>query len=131
VRKRISEELAREQEDWENMVASTGWGSVYVSSLSKGRDPDLEGKNLAQIGEERGEESDEFSTARGSPGVLHGPAEMDEIVPRASPFGQQVAGFVLEIPEQEIEVPGVDRPYRRESRRNVRAERAQRLTRHP
>jgi hypothetical protein len=45
------------------------------------------------------------------------------------PFGQQVAGFVLEIPEQEIEVPGIDRPYRRESRRNFRAERVQLLTR--
>jgi N-acyl-D-amino-acid deacylase len=55
-RKRIGEEIAREQGDWDNMVASTGWESVYVSSLSKGRDHDLEGKNLAQIGEERGEE---------------------------------------------------------------------------
>jgi N-acyl-D-amino-acid deacylase len=59
VRKRIKDELAREQEDWDNMVASTGWASVYVSSLSKGRDPGLEGKNLAQISEERGKEPDE------------------------------------------------------------------------
>jgi hypothetical protein len=69
------------------------------------------------------------STAHGPTGVLHGPAETDEVVPRALPFGQQVAGFVLEIPEQEIEVPGIDRPYRRESRRNFRAERVQLLTR--
>jgi N-acyl-D-amino-acid deacylase len=39
------------------MVASTGWESVYVSSLSKG--PDLEGKNLAEIGEERGKDPGE------------------------------------------------------------------------
>ena len=57
VRKRIRDEIAREQEDWDNMVASTGWESVYVSSLSKG--PDLEGKNLAQIGEERGDDPGE------------------------------------------------------------------------
>jgi N-acyl-D-amino-acid deacylase len=57
VRKRIGDEIAREQEDWDNMVASTGWASVYVSSLSKG--PDLGGKNLAQIGEERGEDPGE------------------------------------------------------------------------
>jgi hypothetical protein len=55
------------------------------------------------------------STTHGPTGVLHGPAETDEVVPRALPFGKQVAGFALEIPEQEIEVPGIDRPYRRES----------------
>lgn len=54
VRRRIREDVRREQEDWDNMVVSTGWESVYVSSLSKGRDPDLEGKNLVQIGEARG-----------------------------------------------------------------------------
>jgi N-acyl-D-amino-acid deacylase len=59
MRKRIRDEILREQEDWDNMVASTGWESVYVSSLSKGRNPDLEGKNLAQIGEERGEDPGE------------------------------------------------------------------------
>lgn len=52
--KRIKEDIAHEQEDWDNLMASTGWDSVYVSSLGKGRDPDLEGKNLAQIGEARG-----------------------------------------------------------------------------
>jgi N-acyl-D-amino-acid deacylase len=55
-RKRIREEVGREQEDWDNLLASTGWESVYVSSLSKGRDPAVEGKNLAQIGEEHGED---------------------------------------------------------------------------
>jgi N-acyl-D-amino-acid deacylase len=54
VRKKIREEIAREQEDWDNLMASTSWDSVYVSSLGGGRDPDLEVKHLAQIGEERG-----------------------------------------------------------------------------
>lgn len=56
LRQEIREDIGREQEDWDNLLASTGWDSVYVSSLSKGRDPDLEGRNLAQIGEARGVE---------------------------------------------------------------------------
>ena len=59
VRKSIREEIGSEQENWDNMLPSTGWESVYVSSLSKGRDPDPEGKNLAQIGEDRGEDPSE------------------------------------------------------------------------
>ena len=58
-RKRIREEIRREQEDWDNLLASTGWESVYVSSLGEGRDPAVEGKNLAQISEERGEDPGE------------------------------------------------------------------------
>src|ERR687889_480501 len=53
-RARIREELGHEQDGWDNLVASTGWESVYVSSLSKGDDADLEGKNIAEIGESRG-----------------------------------------------------------------------------
>ena len=53
-RKRISEELGREDDDWDNLVASTGWGSVYISSLSEGPDAGLEGKNVAEISESRG-----------------------------------------------------------------------------
>ena len=55
VRRRIRDEVEREGEGgWDNLLASTGWESVYVSSLGGGRDPDLEGKNLAQIVESRG-----------------------------------------------------------------------------
>ena len=56
-RRRIREEVEREGEGgWDNLLASTGWESVYVSSLGRGGDPDLEGKNLAQIAGSRGEE---------------------------------------------------------------------------
>ncbi len=41
-RMRIREELEHEQNSWDNLVASTGWESVYV-----------EGKNIAEIGEAR------------------------------------------------------------------------------
>jgi N-acyl-D-amino-acid deacylase len=52
-RKQIREDIEREQEGWDNLLASTGWDSVYVSSLGKGRNPDLEGKQVAQIAEAR------------------------------------------------------------------------------
>lgn len=52
-RARIREELGNEQDGWDNLVASTGWENVYVSSLSKGDDAGLEGKNIAEIGESR------------------------------------------------------------------------------
>ena len=41
-RMRIREELEHEQSGWDNLVASTGWESVYV-----------EGKNITEIGESR------------------------------------------------------------------------------
>ena len=53
-RKRIREDIEREQEDWDNLLVSTGWDSVYVSSLGKGRNPDLQGQQVAQIAETRG-----------------------------------------------------------------------------
>lgn len=54
-RKKIREEIAHEQDGWDNMVASTGWNSVYVSSLGRGPDSNLEGRHIAQIAEARGE----------------------------------------------------------------------------
>ncbi|MDQ3912485.1 MAG: amidohydrolase family protein, partial [Actinomycetota bacterium] len=48
-RQRIKEELGREHDDWDNLMASTGWESVYISSLSKGDNTDLEGKNIDEI----------------------------------------------------------------------------------
>src|SRR5215203_6458220 len=35
-------------------MASTGWDSVYISSLSKGQETELEGKNIDEISELRG-----------------------------------------------------------------------------
>jgi N-acyl-D-amino-acid deacylase len=53
-RKRIKEELGFEHDNWDNLIASTGWDSVYISSLNKGRDADLEGKNIEEISQSRG-----------------------------------------------------------------------------
>jgi N-acyl-D-amino-acid deacylase len=53
-RERIKEELGHEQDGWDNLMASTGWDSLYISSLSKGDGADLEGKNVAEISEPRG-----------------------------------------------------------------------------
>jgi len=50
-RERIKEELGDEHDGWDNLMASTGWESVYISSLSKGREAELEGKNIGEISE--------------------------------------------------------------------------------
>jgi N-acyl-D-amino-acid deacylase len=55
-RKRIKEELGHEHDGWDNLLASTGWDSVYISSLSKANGANLEGKHLAKIGASRGVE---------------------------------------------------------------------------
>ena len=44
-RESIKEDLRNEHDSWDNLVASTGWDSVYISSLSKGAE--LEGKKTA------------------------------------------------------------------------------------
>src|SRR5215208_6098825 len=53
-RERIKAELRQEQEDWDNLIASTGWDSVYISSLSKDHDSNLAGKNILEVSESRG-----------------------------------------------------------------------------
>jgi N-acyl-D-amino-acid deacylase len=53
-RMRIREELRHEQDEWDNLVASTGWENVHISSLGKGSDATLEGKDVAKISESRG-----------------------------------------------------------------------------
>ena len=55
-RERIKEELGYEHDGWDNLMPSTGWDSAYISSLSKGDDADLEGKNIEEISESRGSE---------------------------------------------------------------------------
>ncbi|MGI8865864.1 MAG: N-acyl-D-amino-acid deacylase family protein [Rubrobacteraceae bacterium] len=52
-RKRIKEELRHEQDEWDNLVASTGWDSVYISSLGKQSNAVQEGQTLAAIGGSR------------------------------------------------------------------------------
>src|SRR5215212_9259005 len=53
-RERIKEELGDEHDGWDNLMASTGWDSVYISSLSKRQETELEGKNIDEISELRG-----------------------------------------------------------------------------
>ncbi|MBU5442253.1 D-aminoacylase [Paenibacillus sp. MSJ-34] len=55
LRDRIREELGREQDDWDNLVHSTGWNSVYVSSLQTDANRPLEGRTIAEISEARGQ----------------------------------------------------------------------------
>jgi N-acyl-D-amino-acid deacylase len=53
-RERIKGELRQEHDDWDNLVASTGWDSVYISSLSRNHDANLAGKNIMEVSESRG-----------------------------------------------------------------------------
>src|ERR687893_1922898 len=52
-REKIKGELREEQDDWDNLVASTGWDSVYISSLSRDEDANLAGKNILEVSESR------------------------------------------------------------------------------
>lgn len=55
LRKRIREELGQEQDDWDNLVCSTGWQSVYISAVHNEANRHLEGKHIAEISEQRGQ----------------------------------------------------------------------------
>src|SRR5215212_3719646 len=59
-RERIKAELREEQDDWDNLVASTGWDSVYISSLNREDDANLAGKNILEVSESRGIDSEDF-----------------------------------------------------------------------
>ena len=54
IRKKIREELEVEQTDWDNLVCSTGWDNVMISSVQTDQNRSLEGKNIAEISELRG-----------------------------------------------------------------------------
>ncbi|GAB6992259.1 N-acyl-D-amino-acid deacylase family protein [Paenibacillus pini] len=51
IRKRIKLELREEQQDWDNLVASTGWQSVYISAVTSQAGQLLEGKHVLEISE--------------------------------------------------------------------------------
>jgi N-acyl-D-amino-acid deacylase len=53
LRRKIIEELREEQEDWDNLVCSTGWQSVYVSAVSEAN-KHLEGKHMQEIADAAG-----------------------------------------------------------------------------
>lgn len=50
-RERIKRELRAEQEDWDNLVVSTGWQSVYISAAATEAGKALEGKHMLEVGE--------------------------------------------------------------------------------
>jgi len=54
IREKIRDELSNEQEDWDNLVCSTGWNNVMISSVQTEKNRSLEGKNIAEISEMRG-----------------------------------------------------------------------------
>ncbi|MFB5660235.1 amidohydrolase family protein [Alteribacillus sp. HJP-4] len=54
VRNQIKNELQEEQEDWDNLVVSTGWENVVISSVSD-KNISLEGKSVLGIAEARGQ----------------------------------------------------------------------------
>ncbi|MBS4204511.1 N-acyl-D-amino-acid deacylase family protein [Lederbergia citrea] len=54
IRKKIREELSHEQTEWDNLVCSTGWENVVISSVQTDKNRSLEGKNIAEISEIRG-----------------------------------------------------------------------------
>ncbi len=55
LRARIRDELGQEQQDWDNLVCSTGWDAVYISAVNSEANLGLEGKHLAEISEARGQ----------------------------------------------------------------------------
>lgn len=55
-RNRIKQELLHEQEAWDNLVASTGWGSVIVSSVHSINLKKYEGKTVLEISQENGKD---------------------------------------------------------------------------
>lgn len=53
LRARIKEELGHEQTEWDNLVCSTGWNSIIVSSVNSDKNKHLEGKHIQEIAEMR------------------------------------------------------------------------------
>lgn len=53
-RKRIADELDEEQDHWDNLVCSTGWDNVIVSSVQSEQNRGLEGRHMAEVAEMRG-----------------------------------------------------------------------------
>ena len=54
VRKRLHKELAEEQLDWDNLVASTGWHSIVISAVHSDRNRAFEGKSIEEVAQIRG-----------------------------------------------------------------------------
>ncbi|MNI09015.1 D-aminoacylase [compost metagenome] len=55
LRTRIRDELEHEQEDWDNLICSTGWQNVFISAVHTKENLALEGKHIAEISSARGQ----------------------------------------------------------------------------
>lgn len=55
VRSKVRQELAEEAADWDNLLASTGWQAVVLSSIDSSANRHLEGKNMLEVAEVRGQ----------------------------------------------------------------------------
>ncbi|MCQ6563240.1 N-acyl-D-amino-acid deacylase family protein [Paenibacillus mendelii] len=55
----IKAELREEQADWDNLICSTGWQSVYVSAVSTEANRRLEGRQMQDIADERGSDPED------------------------------------------------------------------------
>jgi N-acyl-D-amino-acid deacylase len=53
LRPKIREELSQEQHNWDNLVSSTGWQSVFISTVQTEANRSLEGKHIAEISNAR------------------------------------------------------------------------------
>lgn len=55
LREDIIKELSEEQDSWDNLVSSTGWQSVYISSATE-QHRKFEGKHIDEIGKQLGKD---------------------------------------------------------------------------
>lgn len=55
-RAKVRKEIASEREDWDNLVVSTGWDSVIVSSLNSPNLKKYEGRSILAIAKENGKD---------------------------------------------------------------------------
>lgn len=53
-RQKMKDELLEEQEDWDNLVLSTGWDNVIIASVHNPLLKEWEGKSISDIGIEQG-----------------------------------------------------------------------------
>jgi N-acyl-D-amino-acid deacylase len=54
LRSQIKKQLMEEQVEWDNLVVSTGWNSIFISSINSIANRGLEGKHILEISEIRG-----------------------------------------------------------------------------
>ncbi|MFC7394535.1 N-acyl-D-amino-acid deacylase family protein [Scopulibacillus cellulosilyticus] len=75
-REKIIGELSEEREDWDNLVYSTGWENVVISSVTSDKMKQYEGKNVKEIGQLNGKDPinqalDLLVEAEGNLGIVY------------------------------------------------------------